>query len=327
MISSWLLRIALRNGMKPQSFCKLLWPNRSFWNHSIDRYASQDLLEDLSRCTATPLQTLQKHSLAAYKGILFADLIRNGNTPWVLPLGIFHRRFRRTGLSFCPECLATGEPYFRRRWRLSLATLCLIHKRPLLDGCSVCHEPLQPHRIDMGSKNPYTSAAVFRCSACSFDLRSARSSTLTDLWLWKSESASDQFLTATPCEAARAMEYFSVLRHLLFMLTSRRSRLTPFRTLAASAIPSPLVESWKKDDETSLGFDAMRIDVRRVFIGAAYWLLEDWPRRFLDLACAARLRGSDLTRDFPSMPTSFAVVAANLPARQNELVLHQVMVP
>jgi len=310
MLSSWLLRIALQNGMKPQSFCNMLWPRQSFWNRSIDRYVSLEMMTALSVATATPLANVRQLSLASYEGVLFPAIVRNGNTPWVLPLGIFHRKFLRSGLVFCPSCLATGEPYFRRRWRFSFATVCLTHAVALQDSCPECLAPIQPHRVEMGNRNPYTVCPVYLCSTCRYDLRSMPDSDQAKSSELKCERASADLLKLAVPQLRIASEHFALLRHLLSMLASRRARLRPFREAVSLVTQQPIVIGWSHQENISLSFDAMPLAKRRVFLGAAYWLLEDWPYRFLNLARSSNLRISDLTRDFPNMPQTYAAMAA-----------------
>lgn len=312
LLSSWLLRTALRNGMKPQSFCKLLWPEKTFWNRSIDRHLSLETLEKLSFATATPVESLSQLSLASFEGVLFPELVRNGNTPWVLPLGIFHRKFRRSGLVFCPHCLSETEPYFRQRWRLSFATVCLTHGTPLQESCPNCNAPIQPHRVEVGSRNPYTDRPLYVCSTCSFDLRASSAACFEVSTQWTCEHESYAYLKHGNERDEIGAEHFGLLRHLLSMLASRRSRLGPLRATVAQELGAPLLMSWKQKDPIAISFDAMQLADRRIFLGAAYWLMKTWPDRFLCIARRANLRTSDLTRDFPHMPASFLKLSAKL---------------
>jgi hypothetical protein len=313
LLSSWLLRTALHNGMKPQSFCKMLWPDRTFWNRSIDRYASAEVTMELAAVTGTSLSSINQLSLSVFEGILFPAIVRNGNTPWILPLGIFHRKFLRTGLVYCPLCLGEGEPYFRRRWRFSFATVCLHHGTLLQEECTACHAPIQPHRLGMGNRNPYTSRPIYLCSCCLSDLRLARFDDDADTTQCKFEHASSSLLLDPREQSlAKAAEHFAILRHILGVLGSRRIRLLPFRAAVACELTQPLLASWSHQGGISLTFDAMPIIQRRISLAAAYWLLEDWPERFLGLARKSNLRVSDLTRDFPCMPWSYGAACAKL---------------
>jgi hypothetical protein len=312
MLSSWVLRTALHNGMKPQSFCKMLWPDRAFWNRSLDRYIALGLLEELSAATAIPIEHILNLSLNSYKGVLFSAVVRNGNTPWILPLGIYHRRFRRAGLVYCPHCLAEGEPYFRRRWRLSFATMCLLHQSPLQESCPQCLMPIQPHRVEIGSGKSYTSRPIYMCSSCSMDLRAAFADASPPPLLRDLEEQSWNLLHQTSSDPTPIVDHFAVLRRLLGMLSSRRARLLPFRSILADDLSEPLLKTWSQHGSIKLSFDAMPLASRRIFLTAAYWLLEDWPNQFIYAARRANLRSSDLTRDFPSMPTSYRVIATAL---------------
>jgi hypothetical protein len=51
------------------------------------------------------------------------------------------------GLQYCPECLATGTPYFRKTWRLGFVVSCEKHGVSLRDACPHCGFPIVPHRL------------------------------------------------------------------------------------------------------------------------------------------------------------------------------------
>ena len=310
LFSSWVLRLALHSGMKPQSFCQMMWPGRPFWNRSLDRSADPAVLESLSLLTATPLSLLRETLLSDYEGVLFRKLVRNGNTPWILPLAIYHRVHLRSGLAFCPLCLADGEAYFRRVWRLSLITVCVQHRCVLLDACSSCSAAIQPHRVDMGNRSPYTNKPLYLCTRCDSDLRETTHGPASGQQMSNQGHILSMLRPCSgQCEAA--LQYFSVLGHTLRLLATRAERAVPLRELVAGESHSPEILNWR-DEVNWLKFDGMGISDRRNFLGAASWLLDEWPERFLRICRTAHLRPSDVMRDFLDTPPWYRTAALTL---------------
>ncbi len=76
-------------------------------------------------------------------------------------------------MRFCPHCLAEWrDPWFRKIWRTSLASVCLGHGCYLLSRCS-CGADVRPHL----SKEVRSQAF---CHACGNDLRSMKATPASD---------------------------------------------------------------------------------------------------------------------------------------------------
>lgn len=147
LLSSWLRRIALGNAPRVHTFCHAIWPRLQIWNRDIDALAPAALMEVLCERTGVRKAAAERTALRAYTGILFDRLRGNTHTDWILPVGVFHRKRRRPGLQWCPRCLSEDrEPYYRRRWRLALASTCSTHGIVLADHCHECGSPASPHR-------------------------------------------------------------------------------------------------------------------------------------------------------------------------------------
>ena len=310
LFSSWVLRLALHSGMKPQSFCQMMWPGKPFWNRSLDRSADSIVMTSLSTLTATPMDMLQNTLLTSFEGTLFPKLVRNGNTRWILPLAIYHRKHLRSGLSFCPRCLEEREPYFRRSWRLSLFTVCEQHRCVLYDECSFCRTPVQPHRIEMGNRMPYTNKGLYLCTSCGGDLRTIRAESAMPKQL-SNQLRLRARLQPHDSEKASSLEHFAVLAQILRLLASRSKRISPLRKIVADGSASPDVLMWT-DEVKWLTFDGMGVRDRRNFLGAACWMMEEWPERFLTVCRLANLRPSDLMRDFDPIPDWYRSAACSL---------------
>jgi hypothetical protein len=300
LLSCWIVRTAYANHLKLQSFTTLALGNEAaLWNRDIDRSATHTLLERLSDQTGSTADDLRGGMLASYESLLFERHNPNGNTKWILPLGVYHRKRKSYGVQFCPLCLFFDPvPYYRRRWRLAFSTVCDVHGTMLHDRCPQCKAPVVYFRNDLGYRSGYRLGDLVSCWKCDFDLRRApvyspsgpdgksisalRSlGTFHDLGWWFQGGQSISF---SPL-------YFEALHHLLMVLPS--------------ALGSRLLEyiegqtGWRGSfDEVGKRspFESQQISIRHRLLVSALWLLEDWPERFVRAATAAGLSQSRIVR-------------------------------
>lgn len=229
LLSSWIVRLAEAQGLKVQTFARLLAGSEyQVWNRDIDRTAPSWLIEVLCRNTAAHPDAAWNTTLASYEGLLYRTFRESSVLPWITPLMI--RRFTQTGhgLQFCPRCLAEDpEPYFRRRWRVAFYTWCSIHNVMLHDRCPRCTAPVNFQRRELGRPNEIDGGPLTRCFACGFDLRKAAAKAP----VFYEESARREFeMAAGWLEGRRSwggwdsVGYFNVLRHVCWtMLSAYRS--------------------------------------------------------------------------------------------------------
>lgn len=87
---------------------------------------------------------------------------------------MYHRTHQGFGQQFCPTCLAEDAvPYFRKRWRIALNTVCTRHGTMLLDRCPACGVGVAFHRLDMTRAEAIEVTPLSYCHSCAFDLRNA----------------------------------------------------------------------------------------------------------------------------------------------------------
>lgn len=163
LFSTWLLRNARAHADTAYSYCKAVWDCSAFWTRDVDRCVSHAVLMDMAAHTGTPMVRAKQTSLRIEYGERLPGWRTHGITPWVLPLGVYHRTRTGYGIQFCPHCLAEDrEPYFRLAWRLAVTFMCSKHGCRLLDRCS-CGAPVIPHAA------PDLQLAL--CHRCRQDLR------------------------------------------------------------------------------------------------------------------------------------------------------------
>ena len=161
ILSSWLVRAALKQGCSPMTLAATLWTDWRMWTIDTDRNLSSGRLKVLSLRSGIREDFIRAATLAPTIGkTQHRPLSKNITWPWTLTIGARNTK-RRNGLQYCPLCL-TGDasPYFRINWRFAWHTGCERHQCALLDRCWYCQSPVEPHRLTELS----SSAAV--CSSC-----------------------------------------------------------------------------------------------------------------------------------------------------------------
>jgi hypothetical protein len=306
LLSSWLIRLAMAHGIKLHTFCTLLFGKRSIWSRDIDKCADDRILTTLARRTGTPLERARMTTLASYEGALYERHNALGNTPWIMPLGIYHRVRRMHGTQYCPACLAEDkEPYFRCEWRLAFVTVCTSHRRLLLDACPCCDAPINFHRDELGERSKQVATGMARCFRCKFDLRAASSLAPQDICCDSidyqsklTKAITDGWIDLGSDQIVYAILYFPVLRQLMKLLAARRGDKLLTALCREIGVPpfSPHFTTGKADIES------LRVVERHQLKALAAYLLENWAERFLRICLPGRVWSSTLLRDFESAP-------------------------
>ncbi len=164
LLSSWLTRTALAHLTDPATFVNLYLPEwkNILWTRDVDISPDQKLLEALEHKCLLSNEILCNLTLKSYQGYL-AEEISATSMPFIQPLVIRSRITKGYGLRFCPLCLkAHHARYFRKRWRLSFSTACIVHGCFLLDRCSQCGIPITLRRSYYYKNFPI-------CYKCGFD--------------------------------------------------------------------------------------------------------------------------------------------------------------
>jgi hypothetical protein len=316
ILSSWVTRVAHAQGLKLQTFSSLVFGrDRTIWNRDIDKLAPDWMITKLSKCTGVSLQTVFGTTLRSYEGVLYEHHQPNGNTKWVLPLGVYHRTHHDFGLQFCPMCIAEDvEPYYRKHWRLAFYTECEKHQVLMHDRCPECAAPVNFHRSEMGARSLIQGSTV-HCHACGFDLRCSQSFR-TPCQDWRTFTAYRSVLLShqlgwafiEQTEFPYAQNLFEVLRHLCRLMGSNRkaSCLLPYAAEKLGLDISPIKQSQNNT------FELHNVFQRHLLFCCAIWLLLDWPNRFVSVCEELRLSSAYVLVDFIEPPYWFASVIGDV---------------
>lgn len=146
LLTSYLARQAISHGVSPHTLVQLASPGTAVWNRDVDVSASSGLIDDLAVASGQPREVLEELTLGRWEEVTRRQPeLLQGTYHWIGSIGVYHRRRLRSGLAFCPACLAEGGG-FLRQWRLSFWTVCPIHQTLVLDRCPRCGAPAQPQR-------------------------------------------------------------------------------------------------------------------------------------------------------------------------------------
>jgi hypothetical protein len=315
LLSSWLVRLSHDHLCKIHTFAKVAFPGVSVWNRDVDKAAPTAVLSVLAKRTPALLDTIHQTTLKRYEGRLYEHHNPNGNTPWILPLGIYHRTRRHRGLLFCPDCLRAdgSNPYFRTQWRLALALVCPKHQVLLQEQCPWCEQPIMFFRQELGRKSNLADTPISTCFHCKGDLAQSACIPapvpLVDAQVEWYRILTEGWTTAV----AYPHLYFVVLRQLAQILCSRKAACLPLQIALANLVNLDLPNVALNNVQEALSFEHLPLASRRVLLLQAHWLLTDWPNRFISFMKQHRIASTPLFQDMTEIPFwYFSVVQENL---------------
>lgn len=313
LLSSWLTRLAHGHGLKLQTFCAIVFGNeKNIWNRDLDKFAPDWLIEKIAVATGTSIKSVINTTLKSYEGVLYETHQPNGNTRWVNPLGIYHRKHQHYGLQFCPICLAQDrKPYFRKYWRLAFYTECEKHHILLHDRCPDCGYAINFHRAEMGIRTLIKPKSIVHCYKCGFDLRQATNNFI-NCENWETtvqfrtllEFHELGWLFTNKCTFNYSHQLFDVLRHLCVLISSnhRAKCLLPF-IAEKLKINASMIARFR-----TTSFEKCGVHDRHVLFHCALWLIADWPERFIWVSNSHNLTKAYLLHDFADPPFWFLSV-------------------
>lgn len=306
IFSSWLVRLAFANGFTLHTFYnKVLGYKGSIWNRDADRHPSDTFLDILSRSTGLTVNEIKHLTLCSYEGILFEKLTMIGNAPWIMPLGIFHRQHRRTGMQFCPLCLKMDAvPFYRKKWRLAFYAACDRHQCVMHECCPSCKSPVAYHRHGVGRNRDVFETSIYLCHNCQFDFRDAPLQYMhwPDAKSWQllmftltffEQGAWDVFELPTPC----GVSFFMGLHILEGLIRGRHGERL------REALSEKIGYEFKiKMASTETELELYSAEERLELILICFWLLDSWPKRFVDLCAETGLTRSRMSEAYVEIP-------------------------
>lgn len=156
-LSSWLYRQSKLHGLPPQSYTALSLPGVEIWTRDADRWLSEMTIREIACRLGQTHATIESMTLAGRYGDVLDEVREYNIVHWIMPVGVYHRRRRRHGQQFCPECYLENS-VVKLSWRLAWNSFCEKHQCSLSDACAICDEPLTLFYMD-----PYHHSVCFNC--------------------------------------------------------------------------------------------------------------------------------------------------------------------
>lgn len=178
LLSSWIARLAIANGVKASTVVKqtsLLINGGTL--RSIDYIQRESLLDCAAALVGVTAAKLWKTTLTEY--LLHLSVIDTKRHQNLLLLGLAQCKKERFFLQYCPLCLQ-DSPHFRRLWRLSCIVACPIHRVALHDRCFSCGAPINVFGNDEKDKRIPYQGEICICWNCGFDLRESSTNSVTE---------------------------------------------------------------------------------------------------------------------------------------------------
>ncbi len=305
LLSSWLVREALAHLADPATFVNLYLPDwrNLLWTRDIDTSSDDILLNALAAKSGISYEVLYSHTIRAYEGYLAETVNPNIRNPFIQPLKSRSRVKLGNGLRFCPKCLQEDrEPYFRKKWRLSFSTACIVHNIFLLDRCPRCETSITLCRSYCGGEFPV-------CCKCSFELRNAGYETIEHSSfgieaIRRLYDILDSGIFIFGNRYAYSFLFFRVLRHLTRIV---RCHGAIRDLLGHEVMADKITLSVRKTGSNMI--DSIPHKEQYLLFSALMDLVDSFPDRFIEFCKSRGLRNTDLTRDMLCVPYFYWQVA------------------
>lgn len=294
LLSSWMTRLAIQNNFYLHEFYKTVMGIESaLFTRDIDRLNVPGLVACLSKNTGLKEACIESCTLRSFSGILFESVNQNSHSRWILPQGIYHRTRKLKGLQYCPHCLAEDSVrYFRASWRLSFVTICSKHHCLLLDTCLSCQASVDYLRVGIGRHSFETPCDdIGICHKC-----------LNPLWLFCAPKLDEgtKIFAHHYCQFIKEFERGNIRVSTLdqpFCLSEFNglwiliSCFMGIRSLQLRQRIKNLMGIELIGGE-GVSFDYWPLEERFKALVIAFWMLEVWPNRFVELVSGSKFSKS-----------------------------------
>lgn len=287
-LTSWIFRLASANGFA--TYGELMHDANIVLSASTlidlepERWA---LLAQLQQLSGVCVPLLQKHTLnAALVAMTGSPCSTAGR--WLMPSSGRGCRF-----AVCPACLAEdSRPYWRSAWRLSVSTICPVHRHLLVDTCSGCAGPL----VLTGTR----MASLRHCEQCGQALHvKVTPQVAPRVSKWRMVPAHELRRACLPVSVAHSKLWWDGVRVLLNVL----SRAQFARKLQQSGLPrrfAPVLACLTAGQR--MPFDHRPLETRHRMLDLIDWLTKEWPSRFVRCMNNARITHSEFSTSEIEMP-------------------------
>jgi len=321
LFSSWLIRLAWLNAEKLHTFSRRFWFSPgSPWGRNIDLVFPEDALDEIANISLISREVLVAHMLRRYSGTLYQYIDQQGAAHGILVGRHRGQRLLGFGVQLCPECIQTDPtPYFRQWWRVAYMVCCPIHRCLLIDACPCCNEPISYHMSDFGKAMLSERIPTAFCANCGhFWGEGAEKGCepptdgFIDWQLQLLEALETGWLKGGPMGHLYALSFFQGLRTLIRLLAAN-GHCEKLRGIVAKEL-GVLPLGFAHSSNQNL-FSGSRLGNRSHLLRYVFWLLEEWPDRFIWAIKAAGIAYSYIDNYRNSSPLAYWLASVAVHAR------------
>lgn len=304
LFSSWLARMAFDHGLGPRDFFRLICSR--FCNLDIDRRIKEDNIREIAELTGCTHGEIKTTTLKHYEHILFRRTKDFSVDRWMIVGKKISRNnlpsYYSSGLMYCPVCLKK-EPYFRKQWRLGISFVCPECECYLVEKCPHCKKGNSFMDVVGNSFFEQTlTEFLLNCHHCGNDVTQTEPARAKENIVTVQKELYSYIGHGEHNGKPKMDLYFDALHYLASLLVydcTSKSR----------------VKNFIRDVYTQYGFDTpvqhspfetqikdLPVRKRAIVISLAFWLLEEWPYRFINLCNSHELRYGDVLSDFSYIP-------------------------
>lgn len=298
VLSSWLLRTAEGNGLDVISFRRLQLPKTPGTGNDIDLFDDRAFFDAATSSSGVPYDRLVAAGYAGDEGSVFTRRTSN-NFDWIIPLS---KRGEWTdkcqvSLPFCPSCLATDRvPFYRKVWRYAFHPICPTHGL-LTNHCPSCGQDFSYFPQNNAGSHNYGVQALKCCTACgrAFRICSTASSPLVERALMAQnclhEGLAKGWMLSGSKGAIHIAMYLRGLHEVIGLILNPSVGIKVIEWIASqnSELQYPghaVLGNGRLESRSSTA--------RAWLLVFAYWLVQEWPTRFVSLAQETNLPVSAL---------------------------------
>ena len=306
MLTSWLTRLAHNHLVRYYAFCSANFSGTEFWNRDLDRRLPDAIKKKIISKSQLNNDIVASMCLNTFQpNVFLADL--EPRSYWITQL-LFYQKNRKHDQSMmvCTECFKVDKenPYYRKKWRLTISTICVSCGKNLIDECPQCGASINYLLAERGKKFQAPLFPITCCWKCLFNLADFQSqnSSVQSLVVQKKI---DQYVE-TGHAADRGLGYshlyFLVLKKIITLLNKDNDQLKRLQELICAEVNIEFSEPSGNRQNT---FNNLKVEARRSLLEKAAWLLDDWPFRFRSITEKCNLRSKLFFDDFPDCPYWF----------------------
>jgi hypothetical protein len=284
LLSSWLMRIAIRSGSDLKTLCKQLLESEHGTPREIDRVYSTILIQKVAEGTGQSQDIVQTSTLAHDEGYVYLNR-GYGMNQWIFPTTVFDK-MTHNGLAYCPDCLAKdAEPYYRKSWRYSFNPVCPVHRRFLRQACPSCKAPFIYFTTDT-IPNERIMHHCLQCGHCLSDWPTESADPelldrLVGIQLALAEGIARNTFYLQNCGAVSALTYLQILHTLTYAM--RLPKWAAWVLANYQDVPVNLSLAPLERDHETLPLEMRSPEAIGTSLCLASTLIVDWPASVIKL--------------------------------------------